>query len=59
MDILNKFAPPRCKYLRTNRFKFLTKELSKAIMVSTRIRHQFLKMKKSGARAKYQMQRNI
>ena len=45
MDLLNKFAPLKCKYLRANHSKFMTKELSKAIMLRTRFRHQFLKMK--------------
>ena len=41
MDLLNKFAPLKCKYLRANHSKFMTKELSKAInvMPRTRFRH--------------------
>ena len=37
----------------------MTKELSKAIMLRTRFRHQFLKMKTPEAKAKYNKQRNI
>ena len=59
MDLLNKFAPLKCKYLRANHSKFMTKELSKAIMLRTRFRHQFLKMKTPEAKAKYNKQRNI
>ena len=59
MDLLNKFAPLKCKYLRANHFKFMTKELSKPIMLRTRFRHQFLKMKTPEAKAKYNKQRNI
>ena len=51
MDLLNKFAPLKCKYLRANHSKFMTKELSKTIMLRTRFRHQFLKMKTPEARA--------
>ena len=59
MDLLNKFAPLKCKYLRANHSKFMRKELSKAIMLRTRFRHQFLKMKTPEAKAKYNKQRNI
>ena len=59
MDLLNKFAPLKCKYLRANHSKFMTKELSKAIMLRTRFRYQFLKMKTPEAKAKYNKQRNI
>ena len=59
MNLLNKFAPLKCKYLRANHSKFMTKELSKAIMLRTRFRHQFLKMKMPEAKAKYNKQRNI
>ena len=37
----------------------MTKELSKAIVLRTRFRHQFLKMITSEAKAKYNKQRNI
>ena len=59
MDLLNKFAPLKCKYLRANHSKFMRKELSKAIMLRTRFRHQFSKMKTPEAIAKYNKQRNI
>ena len=58
MDLLNKFAPLKCKHLRANHSKFMTKELSKAIMLRTRFRHQFLKMKTPEAKEKYNKQRN-
>ena len=59
MDLLNKFAPLKWKYLRANLSKFMKKELSKAIMLRTRFRHQFLKMKAPEAKEKYDKQRNI
>ena len=60
MDLLNKFVPLKRKYLRANhRSKFMTKELSKVIMLRTRFRHQFLKMKTPETKAKYNKQRNI
>ena len=59
MDFLNKFAPLKCKYLKAYHSRFMTKELSKAIMFRTRFRHQFLKMKTPEANVKYKKQRNI
>ena len=59
MDLLNKFAPLKCKYVRANHSKFMTKELSKAIMLRTRFRYQFLKMKTPKATMKYNKHRNI
>ena len=59
LDLLNKFASLKCKYLRANHSKFRAKELSKAIMLITRFRYQFLKVKASEAKTKYNKQRNI
>ena len=39
MDLLNKFAPLKCKFLKVNHSKFMMKELSKAIMLRTRFGH--------------------
>ena len=43
MELLNEVAPLKSKYLRANYFKFMPKELSKAIMIRTKLRNQFLK----------------
>ena len=59
MELLNEFLPLKCKYLRANHSKFMMKELSKAIMLRTRLRHQFLEMKTPEPKAKYNKQRNI
>lgn len=53
MDLLNKFAHFKCKYLRAKHFQCMTKELSKSRMLCTKTRHSFLKIKKSEARAKH------
>ena len=53
MDLLSKFAPLKCKYLRAKHSKFMSKELSKALILRTRFRHQFFKTKTSEAKAKY------
>ena len=57
MDLLKKFPPLKCKYLRANHSKFMIKELIKAIMLRTRFRLQFLKMKISEAGTNYNKQK--
>ena len=37
MELLNKVAPLKTRYLRANSSKFITKELSKAIMLRTKL----------------------
>ena len=59
MEILNKIAPLKTKFLRANRSKFVTKEVSKAIMLRTKLRNKFLKKKTLESKAKYNKQRNI
>ena len=53
MGLLNKVAPLKTKFLRANHSKFVTKELSKAIMLRTKPRNQFLKKWTLEARTKY------
>ena len=59
MELLNKVAPLKTKYLRANYSKFMTKELGKAIMLRTNLRNQFLKIRISEAKLKYNKQRNL
>ena len=59
MKLLNKIAPLKTKFLRTNHSKFVTKEVSKAIVLRTKLRNKFLKKKILEPRAKYNKQRNI
>ena len=59
MELLNKITPLKTKFLRANHSKFVTKEVSKAIMLRTKLRNKFLKKKTLESRAKYNKQRNI
>ena len=59
MELLKKVAALKTKFLRTNHSKFVTKDLSKAIMLRTKLRNQFLKKRTLQARTKYKKQRNI
>ena len=43
IEILNKHAPMKIKYLRANHGKFTTKGLHKAIMKRSRLRNKFLR----------------
>ena len=43
IEILNKHAPMKIKYLRANHGKFMTKGLHKAIMKRSRLRNKFLR----------------
>lgn len=54
MEILDKFAPSKIKYLRANHSKLnTTKELNKAIIIlTTKLRNQSLKTKTHQSRLK-------
>ena len=45
LNSLNSFAPVKKKHLRANHSKFVNKELSKAMMLRTKLRNKFLKQK--------------
>ena len=59
LNALNSFAPVKKKYLRANHSKFINKELSKAVMLRTKLRNKFLKEKTTETRSGYNKQRNI
>ena len=50
LNVLNKFAPLKKKYLRANHSRFVNKELNKAIMQRSRLRNAYLKDKTRAAR---------
>ena len=59
MELLNKFPSLKAKLLRANYSKFVTKDVSKAIMLRTKLRNQFLKKRTLEARTMYSKQRSI
>ena len=59
LKVLNKHALIKMKYLRANHSPFVTKELSKAIMLRSKLRNQYLKCKSEEARARFKIQRNL
>ena len=59
IEILNKHAPMKIKYLRANYGKFMTKSLHKAIMKRSRLRNKFLRDRTETFRKEYKKQRNF
>ena len=59
MNILEKHAPLKSKFLRGNQQPFMNKELSKAIMVRSRLRNIYLKIRSPNNRTNYVKQRNF
>ena len=59
LKVLNKHAPIKMKYLRANHSPFVNKELSKVIMLRSKLRNQSLKCKSKEARACFKIQRNL
>ena len=49
-ELLNKVAPLKTKFLRANYSKVVKNNVSKAIMLTTKLRNQFLKKRTLEAR---------
>ena len=58
IEILNKHAPIKKKYLRANQGEFMSKELNKTIMTRSRLRNKYLKEKSADSNMEYDKQRN-
>ena len=58
MTTLNKHVPMKIKYIRAHNSPFMNNDLSKAIMVRSRLRNKFLKLKTNESREAYITQRN-
>ena len=58
LDTLDMHAPLKKRYIRANNAPFMTKDLCKSIMVRSRLRNKFLKLKTIESRKAYQEQRN-
>ena len=59
IEIFNKHAPMKQKYLRANQGRFVTKDLYKAIMKRSRLRNKFLCDRTDISREEYKKQRNL
>ena len=58
MELLNKHAPMKTKYVRANNAPFMNKKLSKAIMTRSRLRNKLLKNPDEVNKRNYNKQRN-
>ena len=59
IEVLNKHAPMKQKYLRANQGRFLAKNLHKAIMKRSRLRNKFLSDMTEMSRKEYKKQRSF
>ena len=58
MEVLNKHAKVKTKYVRANNAPFMTKTLSKAIMNRSRLKNRYLKFPNKENEIKYKKHRN-
>ena len=59
IEVLNKHATMKQKYLRANQGRFMTKILHKAIMKHSRLRNKFLSDRTEMSQKEYKKQRNF
>ena len=59
VELLNRVAPIKTKFLRANYSQFVTKDISMAIMLRTKLINQFLKNRTLQTKTKCNNQRNI
>ena len=59
LEVLNKHAPMKQKYLRANQGRFMTKILRKAIIKHSRLRNKILSDRTEMSRKEYKKQRNF
>ena len=59
IEVLNKHAPMKQKYLRANQGRFLAKNLHKAIMKRSRLRNKFLSDRTEMSQKEYTKQRKF
>ena len=58
-DVLDKHAPQRKWYLRSNHKPFMNNEISKTVIARTRLRNRFLKNRSNQNRDLFRKQRNL
>ena len=59
LEVLNKHVPIETKYLLANHSHFVAKELSKGIILRSKLRNQYLKFKSEGARTRLKIPRKL
>ena len=59
IEVLEKYAPEKRKYIRANQANFMDSKLKHAIMLRSKLRSKFLKSKSNKDREAYKKQRNL
>ena len=59
MEVLERHAPLKQKYIRANQAPFMNNELQKAIMLRSKLRNRLNKLKTEQANMEYKRQRNL
>ena len=59
LSVRDNHAPKKMKYIRSNNYNFMTKELRKAIMNRSKLRNKFLKTRNEESRRRFNRQRNF
>ena len=59
IEVLNKHAPMKQKYLTANHGRFMTKNIHKTIMKRSRLRKKFLRDRAEMSQKEYKKQRNF
>ena len=59
MNIVNRMAPLKQKFIHANNSNFMTKGLRKAMMNKSKLKNKFCKLKTESAHAEYRKQRNL
>ena len=57
-EVLNKYVPQKQRHIRANHKSFINAEISKAIMIWSRMRNRFLKHRSDENRRLFQKLRN-
>ena len=59
IEVLDKYAPEKQKYIRANQINFMDSKLNHAIMLRSKLRNKFLKSRSSKDREAYKKQQNL
>ena len=59
IEILEKYAPEKRKYIRANQANFIDSKLNHAIMLRSKLRNKFLKNRSNKGREAYKKRRNL
>ena len=59
IEVLEKYAPEKLKYIRANQANFIDSKLNHATMLHSKLRNKFLKRRSNKDREAYKKQQNL